>query len=220
MPGMLAWGLVAGVAMVKGGLSVPFSLLMSLTVYSAGAQLGAIALMAVHAPFWVIFATTFCVNLRFVIFSAALRPYLMPLARWQRACIGYLTADLSYVMFMDRYGSQTGPGPGQIPYLAGCCAVNWAGWQASSVVGILCADSFPTEWGLGFAGVIALLGVACSLVRDVNAALSAGVACLVALLARNLPLRLNIVAAICAAIGVGMFADRLRELRQDERIKA
>lgn len=215
MPGMLAWGLVAGVAMVKGGLSVPNALLMSLLVYSAGAQLGAVALMATGAPFWVILATTFCVNLRFVIFSAALRPFLMPLARWQRALLGYMTADLSYVLFIERYGKAAGPGPGQIPYLVGCCAINWLCWHVASVLGIVFAGSFPSEWGLGFAGVLALVGLCCTLLRDVSSAVSATAAFVVTLAARGLPLRLNIVVAICVSMAVGVLCDRAAELRAE-----
>ena len=41
-----------------------------------------------------ILATGFCVNLRFVVFSLHLRPYLMHLPRWRRMTHGYLTADL------------------------------------------------------------------------------------------------------------------------------
>ncbi|MFT3925558.1 MAG: AzlC family ABC transporter permease [Myxococcales bacterium] len=214
MPGMLAWGLVAGVAMVKGGLSVWLSLVMTFAVYSAGAQLGAIALMADAAPLWIIVVATFCVNLRFVIFSAGLRPYMMPLPRLRRWLLGYLTADLSYVVFMQRYGSESGPAPGQLHYLSGLCAANWIGWQAASVVGVLFADSFPAEWGLSYAGVIALLGLCCTLMRDWQSGFSASVAFATTLLTRSLPLRLNIVAAIAAAVASGMWADRFSEERR------
>lgn len=213
LPGMLAWGLVAGVAMVKGGLSVWLSLVMALCVYSAGAQLGAIALMADHAPLWIIVVATFCVNLRFVIFSAGLRPYMMPLPRIKRWLLGYITADLSYVVFMQRHGSALGPEPGQLHYLSGLNVTNWIAWQSATVVGILFADTFPAEWGLSYAGVLALLGLCCSLMRDWASGLSASVAFVTTLLARGLPLRLNIVVAIAAAVATGMLADRLNEAR-------
>ena len=219
MPGMLAWGLVAGVAMVKGGLGVGLSLAMSFLVYSAGAQLGAIALMADGAPFWIIMLATLCVNLRFVIFSAGLRPYMMPLPRSTRWLLGYLTADLSYVVFMQRYGGELEPKPEQLRYLSGLCAANWIGWQSATVVGVLFADSFPTEWGLSYAGVLALLGLCCTLMRDWQSGLSAAVAFVVTILARGLPLRLNIVVAIAAAVISGMLADRAGELHKPARAR-
>jgi predicted branched-subunit amino acid permease len=203
--------------MVKGGLSVGLSLVMALFVYSAGAQLGAIALMTDQAPLWIIIVATLCVNLRFVIFSAVLRPYMMPLPRIRRWLLGYVTADLSYVLFTGRHGAALGPEPGQLHYLCGLNLCNWIGWQGATVVGILFADSFPAEWGLSYAGVLALLGLCCSLLRDWQSALSASVGFVTTLLTRALPLRLNIVVAIAAAVVTGMLADRLSEAHATAR---
>jgi hypothetical protein len=75
MPGIAAWGLVTGVAMVKSGMSLPLALLMTLTVYAGSAQLAVLPLMAVGAPLWVVWFTAFCVNLRFVILSSMWRSF-------------------------------------------------------------------------------------------------------------------------------------------------
>ncbi|MFM2416012.1 MAG: hypothetical protein RL385_735 [Pseudomonadota bacterium] len=208
MPGMLAWGLVTGVAMVKGGLSTGAALVMALLVFSAGGQLGAVAMLATHTPVWIIVATTVCVNLRFVVFSAGLRPYLVHLPFWRRVLLGYVTADLSYILFMQRFGKYPAGEPGQLPYLVGLSSANWLGWQLATVLGILFSDAIPAAWGLDYAGVLALLGLACSLMQD-RASVAAGfVGGAVSLLAYNLPLRLNVVAAIIAAIATGMLLER------------
>ncbi|MDO9203678.1 MAG: AzlC family ABC transporter permease, partial [Hydrogenophaga sp.] len=89
--GIGAWGLMTGVAMVKSGLSVLEAVLMTLIVYAGSAQLAAVPMIAAGAPLWVILAAAFCVNLRFVVFSAHLRPYMMHLPRWQRMVSGYVT---------------------------------------------------------------------------------------------------------------------------------
>ena len=57
---------------------------MTLLVYAGSSQLAAIPLLFAGAPAWVILATGFCVNLRFVVFSLHLRPYLMHMPRWRR----------------------------------------------------------------------------------------------------------------------------------------
>ena len=67
--GIGAWGLMTGVAMVKAGLSTIESSAMTLFVYAGSSQLAAIPLFFAGAPAWVILATGFCVNLRFVVFS-------------------------------------------------------------------------------------------------------------------------------------------------------
>lgn len=208
--GIGAWGLMTGVAMVQGGLSPLEAVLMTLLVYAGSAQLTAVPLIVGGAPLWVVLAAAFCVNLRFVVFSLHLRPYLRHLPRAQRLLTGYLTGDLSYVFFARRY-----PHPGhsdaerreQEAYLAGSCGVNYAFWMGASLLGIALANVIPPAWGLGFAGTLALLGVACSLATSRLRVLSAVVSALAAVAAWALPLRLNIVVAIAAAVAVCLVAE-------------
>ncbi|MDO9149518.1 MAG: AzlC family ABC transporter permease [Hydrogenophaga sp.] len=209
--GIGAWGLMTGVAMVKSGLSVLEALLMTLIVYAGSAQLASVPMIAAGAPLWVILAAAFCVNLRFVVFSAHLRPYLMHLPRWQRLASGYVTGDLSYVFFARRF-----PRPGQSPdelarqqaYLMGNCAVNYIAWMLASVVGIVLANAIPTHWGLGFAGILALLGVLSSLASSPLRIVSATVAGAAAVVAWTLPLRLNILVAIACAVAICLVLEK------------
>ena len=184
--GIAAWGLMTGVAMVKSGLSGFEATMMTLLVFAGSAQLAAIPLLAAGAPVWVILATGFCVNLRFIVFSVHLRPHMMHLPRWERMITGYLTGDLTYVYFARRY-----PHPphneqeqlAQHAYMAGNCAINYGAWMSASLVGVALANVVPTVWGLGFAGILALLGVGCSLVTSRLRAVSAGVAASAAVVA-------------------------------------
>ncbi|PKO26581.1 MAG: branched-chain amino acid ABC transporter permease [Betaproteobacteria bacterium HGW-Betaproteobacteria-9] len=209
--GIGAWGLMTGVAMVKSGLSVLEALLMTLIVYAGSAQLAAVPMITAGAPLWVILTAAFCVNLRFVVFSVHLRPYLIHLPRWQRLVSGYVTGDLSYVFFARRF-----PKPGQSPdelarqqaYLMGNCAVNYIAWMVASVVGIVLANAIPTEWGLGFAGILALLGVLSSLASSPLRIVSAGVAGAAAVVAWALPLKLNILVAIASAVAICLVLEK------------
>lgn len=202
-PGIAAWGLMTGVAMMNSGMSIFEALLMSLIVYAGSSQLAAIPLLSAGAPMWVILATGFCVNLRFVVFSAHMRPYVMHLPLWQRCATGYFTADLSYVLFTKRYphhGSNAEQLGAQQAYLAGNCAVNWLAWVGFSVVGVVLANLVPSQWGLGFAGILALLGILCSLASSRLRLMSAGIAGAAAVAAFALPFKLNILVAIAAAV--------------------
>ncbi len=205
--GISAWALVTGVAMVKGGLSVPIAAAMTVFVYAGSAQLAALPLIAAGAPLWVLFATTFCVNLRFVIFSAQWRKYFGHLPRWQRLVLGYLAVDLSYVMFLRRFPEPT-PAPEQWPYFWGNVTWNWWAWQVPALAGVVLADRVPTEWGLGFAGVLALLGVGYSLLSGRKSWIAGAVAAVAAVAAFGFPLKLNIVVAIAAGVAAGLLLDR------------
>lgn len=201
--GIGAWGLMTGVAMLKSGMSVVESVAMTLLVYAGSSQLAAIPLLVAGAPAWVILATGFCVNLRFVVFSLHLRPYLMHMPRWRRLVNGYLTADLSYAVFIARYAQPPESVPeqnAQEAFLAGGCFMTWAAWMVMSLLGITLANFIPQAWGLGFAGVLSLLGILCSMATTRLRVLAALIAGATAVAAYAFPLKLNIVTGIGVAV--------------------
>ena len=211
--GTAAWGLMTGVAMVKSGMSLFEAVLMGVIVFAGSSQLAAVPLILAGAPLWVILATAACVNLRFVVFSAHLRPYLMHQPLWRRLASGYFTADLSYVMFTNRHPHPVPPDDmealrAQEAYLAGNCTLTWLSWVVPSLLGIALANAIPLSWGLGFAGILALLGVMCSLASSRLRVVSAGVAGAAAVAAFALPLKLNILVAIAAAVAVCLMLEK------------
>lgn len=217
-PGLAAWGLMTGVAMMNSGMSTLEALLMSVIVFAGSSQLAAIPLLTAGAPMWVILATGFCVNLRFVVFSAHLRPFVMHLPLWQRLVTGYLTADLSYVLFVKRYpqpGTSAAQLLGQQAYLAGNCGVNWLAWVSCSLLGVGLSNFVPISWGLGFAGILALLGILCSLASSKLRVVSAGVAGAAAVVAYALPLKMNILVAIASAVALCLIVENTKLLKKD-----
>ncbi len=204
-PGVAAWGMMIGVSMIQSGMSVVDCVAMTLLVFAGSSQLAAIPLMAAGAPLWVIWATAFCVNLRFIVFSAHLRGYMMGWPRWHRLCAAYLTADLSYVQFVKRFEKPATDMQGkqnEQAYLAGSCFLNWSSWMIASLMGIILAHYIPVQWGLSFAGVLALVGVACSLANSSLKIVSCLIGGLVAITSFFLPLKLNILLAIASSVCV------------------
>ncbi|MGN1055585.1 MAG: AzlC family ABC transporter permease [Comamonas sp.] len=223
MLGISAWGLVTGVAMVKSGMSVPLALFMSLTVYAGSAQLAVLPLMVMAAPMWVVWFTAVCVNLRFVILSSMWRHYFGHLRLGHRLTLGYFSGDVIFVAFNQRYSSLE-RSPDQLPFFWGAATANWLSWQTSSIAGILLANVIPLEWGLGFAGVLALLGVLYSMLKDKATWLACVVASGAAIATFALPLKMNILVAIAAAVTAGLLMEtaerRAARLRSQPSIRA
>lgn len=206
-PGIAAWGLMTGVAMADSGMGPVAMLTMAVLVFAGSSQLAALPLLAAGAPMWVILATASCVSLRFVVFSAHLRPYVMHQRLWRRLCSGYLFADLSYVLFVRRFPQPAADAAGrdaQDAYWLGSGLAAWLTWSGTGLLGIGFASSVPLSWGLAFAGILALLGILYSLVTGPLQATSAAVAAAAAVAAFSLPLKLNILVAIAAAVAVGV----------------
>ena len=209
--GIAAWGLMTGVAMVKSGMSTAEALLMAAIVFAGSSQLAAIPLILAGAPIWVILATALCVNLRFIVFSVHMRPYVMHLPLRDRLLAGYLTGDLTYVLFVKRFAhppTDAAGRVGQMAYLLGNGGLNWISWTSCSVLGVVLANAIPTQWGLGFAGILALLGMLCSLASTRLRWISAAVAGSAAVAAFALPLKLNILTAIAASVVVCLLLEK------------
>jgi predicted branched-subunit amino acid permease len=165
----------------------------------------ALPLIAGDAPMWVVWATVACVNLRFVVFSYQYRPYFGHLPRWRRVLLSYFMGDTIFAIFLRRF-----PEPrrqaGQADYFWGASAINWGCWQLAVIAGIVAGHAIPPEWGIGFAGTMALLALTCSQLRSPSTWVAAIVASCAAVAAYGLPLRLNIVVAISVAVAVGVLA--------------
>ena len=137
---------------------------------------------------------------------------MMHLPLWQRLVRGYVMVDLTYVFFTRRY-----PTPGHTPqeklsqqaYMMGNCAINYFAWMGASLIGIALSNAVPTAWGLGFAGILALVGVLASMATSGLRMVSVGVAGTAAVAAWAMPLKLNIVVAIASAVAVCLVLEHM-----------
>jgi predicted branched-subunit amino acid permease len=208
--GIAAWGMVVGVAMVKAGLSIPQAIGMTLLVFAGSAQLASLPLIVAHAPVWVIFATALVVNLRFLIFSALLAPHFAHLPWKQRFALGYVSGDMTVAMFLQRFPNE-GPVPGKLSYLKGLMLPNWAAWQVGSIAGILLGSAVPPQWGLGFAGTLAIICIMVPLIANKAALCGVLVAGTVAVLAAALPYKLGLLAAVALGMLAAMVVEESLE---------
>ncbi|CAG9174538.1 AzlC family ABC transporter permease [Cupriavidus respiraculi] len=209
LPATFSWGLVTGVAMSKSVMTVPEAIGMSLLVYAGSAQLAVLPLFAAGLPIWTVWLTAAVVNLRFVIFSAALQPHFSYLPLWRRTLLGSFNGDLHFVYFMQRYPVPNGYEPGKEGFFWGMALTNFLMWQVSSLIGILLAALFPDSWGLALAGTLALIPVMISTINSRSVMMAVAVSAVLALLCFDLPYRLGLVVAVIGAIAAGMVTDEL-----------
>lgn len=208
------WGFVTGIAMVKSGLTEAMATLMTLFVYAGSAQLTSLPLIESTAPLWLIVAAGTIVNIRFVIFGAALQPYFRHLPWFKRLALGYTTTDISFVLFMSKFGEDNVVGCKQhVWYFLGIILPSWCVWQSSSLLGIYLGSFVPSSWGLEFAAILALLAVVMPLVKSRPFLICLVVAGLTAWIGQALPLRLGLVAAVVMGVLAGVVTEQLTEKR-------
>jgi predicted branched-subunit amino acid permease len=141
-------------------------------------------------------------------FSFHYRPYFMHLPRRQRIACSFLMGDSSFALFIRRF-PEPAPGPRYEDYFLGGALVTFGVWELSVITGIVVGHGVPAAWNLGFAGTMALLALTCTQLRNPLTWVAAIVAACAAVAAYALPLKLNIIVAIAAAVAIGALAERV-----------
>jgi len=200
--GLIPFGLVCGVGAVAAGASIWGALGMSAIIFSGAAQIIAAQLLAVGAPVAVIILTCVVAGLRFLMYSAAIAPYLRPLPpRWQQA-LAFLLTDQAFAAAIRRFDAGANPHAGGLHFLGAGFAL-WLCWQITNVVGYFAGNLVPASWSMEFAVplcFIALIAPHFKSAPQIGAGVLAGVA-VVAL--DGLPMRLNLIAAGVVGIVTG-----------------
>lgn len=205
--GVAPFGLIYGALAMDAGLGRAASQLMSSIVFAGSAQFVAADLFADGAPALVILLTVAVVNLRHLLYSASMAPYLAHLPLRWKIGLSYLLTDEAYapsILELERRGMTAT----SHWFVLGAGLGLWTTWQTSTALGIWLGAAIPASWPLDFALPITFIGmVVPTLVTAplVAAAASAGV---VATLAHGLPFKLGLVLAAVSGIAAGTMADR------------
>ena len=209
---MIPFGVVCGVGAAATGANIWGALGLSAIVFSGAAQILAVQLFANGAPLLVIVLTCFVAGLRFLMYSAAMAPYLRPLPpRWQQG-LAFLLTDQAFAAAIRRFDAGADPHAGGLHFLGSGFAL-WLFWQFTNLFGFLAGNLIPSNWSLDFAVPLCFLALLAPLFRSlapVAAAIAAGVA-VIAL--ADMSMRLNLIAAGVIGIVVGTLAESLGPAR-------
>lgn len=121
----------------------------SATALAGAGQFIALALMKSGADVLAIIAATTVVNLRYVLFGAAMSPYLTRVKPLGQAALAFSLTDETFAVNIDDHRR----GTADVWSMAGVGAIAWFGWVGGTVVGTLAAGLIgdPTRWGVQFA---------------------------------------------------------------------
>jgi len=214
--GTFCWGLVTGVAMVKGGLSPMQALGMLLLVFSGTAQLAALPLIAAGASLPAIWATALLANLRFVIYSAVVAAEFRGQSTARRLLLGWLTTDTGLAAYLAAQGRDAAAQSERVRvarYL-GTNGIVYAGWTLGTGVGVGLAALIPDSPRIAFIGVLAILALVGPLLTSRATLAIAAIAAVLSVLGRDWPWRLGMFAAIAASVVAALIASRHEAVRE------
>src|SRR5215212_14131 len=204
--GVFPFGLIYGALALHAGLSTSAAQMMSSVVFAGSAQFITAQLVHESAPAFVIVLTIAVVNLRHILYSASLAPYLATLPLRWKALLSYLLTDEAYAPTILHYEKE-GITPQAHWFLFGAGTSLWFTWQISTALGIFLGAAIPASWSLDFALPLTFIAMVVPVLKDrpaIAAALSGGV---VALVAFSLPYKLGLLLAALVGIVVGILLE-------------
>lgn len=113
--GYIAIGLAFGVVAKTAGITVAEVALMSLILYAGSARFVMVRLIAAGMPAPTIIVTIFLVNVRHLLYSAAVSPHVRHLKAWQNMLIGAELTDETFAVASARLGRDIPAGAGGSP---------------------------------------------------------------------------------------------------------
>jgi len=204
--GVFPFGMIYGALALNAGLSNLAAQMMSSIVFAGSAQFITTQLVHEAAPGLVIVITIAVVNLRHMLYSASLAPYLTSLSTRWKVVLSYLLTDEAYAPSILHYEKE-GAQPFSHWFLFGAGLSLWTNWQISTALGIFLGKAIPDSWSLDFALPLTFIAMVVPVLKNrpaIAASLSAGS---VALAAYSLPYRLGIILAALVGIAVGTFLE-------------
>jgi 4-azaleucine resistance transporter AzlC len=200
--GVFPFGMIYGALALDAGLSKVTSQMMSSIIFAGSAQFVTAQLVHDAAPALVIILTIAVVNLRHMLYSASLAPYLKDLSLKWKVLLSYLLTDEAYAPSILEY-ERTGLRLVSHWFLFGAGLSLWLTWQISTACGIFLGTAIPENWPLDFALPLTFIAMVVPALKNrpmIAAAVSAG---LVAVLAYSLPFKLGLILAALTGILIG-----------------
>ena len=199
--GVVPFGLIFGALAVSAGIPPLEAQAFSFFIFAGSAQFVAIGLVAGQTPALLIVATILVVNLRHMLYSAALGPHVQHLSRRWKVPLAWLLTDEAFATASLRY--QQDDRQHAHWYFLGTGLTLWASWQLSTLLGIALGARIPESWSLDFALPLTFLAILVPQVRDRPSLAAALVAGVLAVALAGMPLKLGLMVSILAGVAVG-----------------
>jgi 4-azaleucine resistance transporter AzlC len=211
--GVIPFGLVAGVAPVSEGFGGWSAVGLSTIVFAGASQLAIVDVLSNSGSMVVAILAAWTINLRMVLYSASLAPYLAHEPIRRRMAAAYCLVDQVYALSVTRWAQDDRP-DGRLSYYLGAGVVLGTSWVTSTIAGALLGTAVPESVPLDFAVPLVFLVLLVPVLVNrpaVVAAAVGGLAAVVAATAGAGPL--STIVGAGAGIAAGAVTDALRPVR-------
>ena len=199
---VVPFALLFGVVGIEAGLSMAQTMSFSVLVIAGASQFAALQLMLENAAIGFVLLAALAVNLRMAMYSAALAPHLGSAPFWQRALVGYLNFDQSYMASIAKYEDNPQMTlPAKVAYFLGVALVISPLWCVFTYIGARLGATVPADIEIAFILPIAFLSMVAPMLKSLAHVAAAFVSIIVAISLVGLPAGSGLlIAAVCAML--------------------
>jgi 4-azaleucine resistance transporter AzlC len=169
--GALPFGLIYGAVAATSGLSMAAAIAMSAFVFAGSSQFIAVGLVAAQTPVAIIVLTTLIVNLRHLLYSATLLPYLKDLPQKWRIPLAFWLTDETFAVSVHRF-QRNDASACKHWYQLGSSIAMYLNWQLWCFLGLVLGNRIPDaqSWGLDVAMPVTFIGMIIPFVKTLPVA--------------------------------------------------
>jgi predicted branched-subunit amino acid permease len=207
----IPFGLVVGVAITDSAMPTAVAWSTNVVIFAGAAQLATVSLAAT-ATWLTLVATAAVINLRHVMYSAALSPRFNDQPRWFRWVGPFFLIDQLFALTSVR---TTLPGPVWRRFYLTAGVFYFVSWTTVVTLGLVVGSSIPVEWRLDVAPAIMFAGLVVLGLANRPGIVAAVVGAGVCLLALDVPNNGGILVGAVSGVIAGYLAE-VSEVRRAE----
>lgn len=196
--GIVPFGAVVGTVCAEAKLTFFQSAMMNLFLYSGTAQLAAVELMSEKALAVVVVASALVINLRFILYSAGMSPYMSQSGFWAKLGVAHTLTDQSYAVMVANKKLKE---PSDfVSFYFGTALCVFLAWHGSWVIGYIFGNFAPSNWNLDFAIPLSFLALMLPSLKNKKYVLVALASTLLSVVLYNMPLKLGLLTTALVSI--------------------
>jgi predicted branched-subunit amino acid permease len=180
---------------------------MSSIIFAGASQIVFAQLWAAGSAYLIIGSSVALINLRHVLYSAAVSEHLKKLSFKWRIILAYLLTDEAFAVSIQRFNSHGGSRPVHF-FMFGAGSALWIAWQISTVVGVIAGSTIPENLELAFAIPLTFIAVVIPLLKNFPTIICALTSSLIAICGQSLPWNSWILVAAIGGILLGALIEK------------
>lgn len=207
LTGVIPFGAVMGTVFFNAKLSLAQSLGMDFVVYAGAAQLAAVDLMSKHAGYLVVVITGLIINLRFLLYSAALSPVLQRSSFLVKIFSAYSLTDQAYALMSANEHKLKNAEEATQFYLGATVSMILT-WHSSVIAGYIFGNFAPPSLSLDFAVPLSFAALVIPTIKNKTYLFVAIFSSLASLLLHSLPYKMGLMVTALLSIALATFLTR------------